>query len=401
MHALLYAEEFEYAGNARRRSSRRGGDIIMAEFPSHVWPMVAVPRLASGWIISKREDLIWFQGSVVAGLALLLFFRWAPRLDDANYSAGHPAVIGLLLWGVLFDGTHVWGTYARSYLADDSTSQSGLPSRWWWGLLLVGPALAVLDHLLCTPGPSQMAQAGWLFRSFLLTAYLWAYWHLVRQHYGFVVLYRRKERDSSQRRPLDVLLLWGGAIYPYLRFSLSDAYRQSGMPQTVPLAWTAPLTHLVDFGFGLFLLVLLIAWLASPAEERQLGPRHLLVAVVVLFHIAVFALLDNLLTITATLTIFHNLQYHRIVWQYERGHGRVPSRSIVRYLAFGIALGVVWYGPRLIGLAVAEADLLRNVLLGVGWGVAFHHYLVDGRIWRVRRSPGVASALDAGAIARS
>ena len=37
-------------------------------------------------------------------------------------------------------------------------------------------------------------------------------------------------------------------------------------------------------------------------------------------------------------------------------------------------------------------------LLGAGWGVAFHHYLVDARIWRLRRAPGVARAIDGGAV---
>jgi hypothetical protein len=46
---------------------------------------------------------------------------------------------------------------------------------------------------------------------------------------------------------------------------------------------------------------------------------------------------------------------------------------------------------------MTQASLGRNVLLGLGWGIAFHHYLVDARIWRVRRSPQVTRALDAGA----
>ena len=33
--------------------------------------------------------------------------------------------------------------------------------------------------------------------------------------------------------------------------------------------------------------------------------------------------------VLATLTIFHNLQYHRIVWRYERGLGRTPSGVVV------------------------------------------------------------------------
>jgi hypothetical protein len=63
-------------------------------------------------------------------------------------------------------------------------------------------------------------------------------------------------------------------------------------------------------------------------EKPRLGPKHLLLLVVIAFSFAVFELLDNLLTITAALTIFHNLQYHRIVWQYERGHGRTPSGGL-------------------------------------------------------------------------
>jgi hypothetical protein len=63
----------------------------------------------------------------------------------------------------------------------------------------------------------------------------------------------------------------------------------------------------------------------------------------------------------------------------------------------GITLGLVWYGPRVIGVAALKSDVGRNILLGFGWGIAMHHYLVDGRIWRVRRSRTVSAALDAGA----
>src|SRR5262249_10250416 len=84
----------------------------------------------------------------------------------------------------------------------------------------------------------------------------------------------------------------------------------------------------------------------------------------------------------------------------ERGLGRAPSGGLLIYLTLGVLLGVAWYGPRVLGVALAESHLLRNSLLGLGWGVAFHHYLVDGRIWRVRRSREVARALDSGAMSR-
>src|SRR5262249_22918824 len=196
--------------------------------------------------------------------------------------------------------------------------------------------------------------------------------HLVRQHYGFVVLYRRKE--GVVVGGLDVIVLWAGSIYPYLRFSLGQAYARSGMLQAVPAALIPSLRLAVDIGFALSARALLVAWLVVRRPGDRLGPKHLYLAIVIVFHMLVFAALDNLLTITATLTIFHNIQYHRIVWQYERGHGRVPSGTLLRYLSFGVLLGLLWYGPRVMGLAVVASDLGRNILLGLGWGVAFHHY---------------------------
>ncbi|MFY9821353.1 MAG: hypothetical protein WAM82_08225 [Thermoanaerobaculia bacterium] len=350
------------------------------------------------WIISRRDDLLWFQGSVLAGVALLLFFWMQPPLRNGSYTIWNPVVMVLLLWGILFDGTHVWGTYARSYFARDETSRAALPGHWSWAVIAVGPIIAVIDHALLKPEASLLSQAGWLFRSFLVFAYLWAYWHLVRQHYGFLVLYRRKAGETDRRgNRLDAALLWTGTLYPYLRFSLSESFEKSGLPQVIPAGLLAPLRTALDIAFIAVMAGIVALMVSGRIEKARLGPKHLFLAVVIGFTFLVFGLLDNLLTITATLTIFHNLQYHRIVWQYERGRGRTPSGSLTAYLTLGLILGVVWYVPRVFGVAAVEGNLARNVLLGLGWGIAFHHYIVDGRIWRVRRTRGVAEALDAGA----
>lgn len=356
-------------------------------------PPMRTRAASQPWIISRREDLLWFQGSVVAGLVLLAFFLAAPRLDAATLAPGHPVVLAVFLWGVLFDGTHVWGTYARSYLAPDEASRAGLPGRRSWLLLAVGPVIAFADAELSAPGP--------LFGMFLLAAYLWAYWHLVRQHYGFLMLYRKRAGEYDARGVcLDSLVLWIGCLYPFLRFSLSAAYFRTGLPELLPDSWLGTLRLALDLGFGATMIGIIGLIASERVEPFRLGPKHLLLAIVVSFHIAVFGLLDHLLPILATLTIFHNLQYHRIVWQYERGLGRRPSGGLGRYLAAGVVLGIVWYTPRVLGAAAAHHGLACNLLVGLGWGVAFHHYLVDGRIWRVRRSASVSRALDAGAAPR-
>ena len=350
-----------------------------------------------GWIISRNQDLMWLQGSVLTGLALVAGFRAVPQLNSANYSVTHPAVLILLLWGVLMDGTHVWATYARTYFAPDQSSKTGLPRPASWWILALGPLLALVDYLLFSPAPSIVGHAGILFRYFLAIAYLWAYYHLIRQHYGVMVLYNRKAGGRTHGG-LDNIFLWVGSVYPFARFTLSDSYVASGLPNPLPLAWFDTSRRALDIAFVVSMLVLCISWLARQRNEpTPLGPKHLFLAIVVGFHLLVFSLLNNLLAITAALTIFHNLQYHRIVWQYEQGKGRKPMNSVSHYLGMGLLFGLLWYGPRIMGVAAAQTDLMRNVLIGFGWCVAFHHYVVDARIWRVRRNPEVAQTLDRGA----
>jgi hypothetical protein len=77
-------------------------------------------------------------------------------------------------------------------------------------------------------------------------------------------------------------------------------------------------------------------------------------------------------------------------------HGSVIAGLIL--LGWGILFGLFWYGPRTLAVAAATDDLIRNILLGFGWGIAFHHYYTDSRIWKVRRYPSIAQSLDAGAV---
>jgi hypothetical protein len=351
-----------------------------------VTDVAALHRGPSRWIISRHEDLAWFHGSVVAGIVLLASFLFASRQGDAS---AHSVVLIAFLWGALFDGSHVWGTYARSYFAPDEGSRASLPAAWSWALLGVGPIVALL-----AAGSGSTAPFGF----FLLSAYLWAYWHLVRQHYGLLMIYRRRAAETDARAArLDALLLWTGCLYPFVRFSLTDTYSRSGLPPLLPQSLIAPTRCVVTGAFVVVVVALVTTVMRQRFERLRLGPKHLLMTIVIGFHILVFALLGDLLAILATLTIFHNLQYHRIVWLYERGLGRKPSGGLLPYLFLGFSFGTVWYGIRLLAAAASSSELERNLFVGLGWGVALHHYVIDGRIWHVRRSKTVSRALDSGA----
>src|SRR5437879_9483263 len=123
------------------------------------------------WIINAREDLIWFIGSVASSYALLIL-----------YFAGILPLIPMVAgWAILIDAPHVFGTFSRTYF---DASEWKTRMRLLLGSLLffvVGPAMVLL---------------GVGFTFFFIAA-LWAYYHLVNQHYGFMVLYKQKNHDLA------------------------------------------------------------------------------------------------------------------------------------------------------------------------------------------------------------
>jgi len=148
------------------------------------------------------------------------------------------------------------------------------------------------------------------------------------------------------------------------------------------------------------------------------------------------------IAIVAILTIYHNLQYHRLIWFHNKkyqlssgtgvsgtgvspvarvggfaaedhapdalatrskyGAAELISRRLLFYIAFGILFGVIYQGPRqYLGYlsvqhgAAGTGEQSLPVQLGIAflWGYAFIHYYLDSKIWRVRRDPAVGKAL--------
>jgi uncharacterized membrane protein len=376
------------------------------------------PRAISlRWIISAREDLIWFVGSVASSYALLILYVTGilPLI---------PMVVG---WAILIDAPHVFGTLSRTYF---DASEWKTRRRLMLGSLLffvVGPLMVVL---------------GLGFTFFFLAA-LWAYYHLVKQHYGFMVLYKKKNNDLAPLdNALDRWLLLFAFNYPFVAFIAGDP---SAMARVPPLLRSGvnTVTMLLLAGtiaVGGFWLIRQVqrAWL----RESLNLPKYLLLAAAIPMHwIALLTPMPNKpIALVAILTIYHNLQYHRLIWFHnqkymERRHpvltegegmrDSIPtvrersldhldlkkkygpaafiSRRLLYYIAFGILFGLLYQGPRQLlgyfGLKASHGDVTAQlpipIQIGVAvlWGVAFIHYYLDSKIWRVRRDPSVGKAL--------
>src|SRR5215210_3113464 len=172
---------------------------------AEVFPQSRAQVLSLRWIISARDDLVWFIGSVASSYALLALY----------VSGVLPLVPMVALWAILIDAPHVFGTFSRTYF--DRTERRNR-SRLLWGSLLffaIGPIMV-------------LAGAGLVF--FFLAA-LWAYYHLVKQHYGFMVLYKKKNGDLARvDNALDRLLLLFAFNYPFVEFIARDPEAMMRVP---------------------------------------------------------------------------------------------------------------------------------------------------------------------------
>ena len=334
------------------------------------------------WIISGRDDAIWFIGSVVSSYALLVLY----------VSGLVPLVPMVTAWAILIDAPHVFGTFSRTYF--DRTERKNR-ARLLWGSLLffaIGPVLV-------------LAGAGFVF---FFVAALWAYYHLVKQHYGFMVLYKKKNGDLARiDNALDRLFLLFAFNYPFVEFIARDPEAMARVP--------AVLRGGVN-GFSKLLLagtiLIFVVWLGRQIQRAIIGeplnvPKYLLLAAAIPMHwiVLLTPMPHKPIVIVAILTIYHNFQYHRLIWFHNQkytnarekyGVAELISRRVLFYVAFGIVFGIIYQGPRQILGYYGLQNSTLAIQLGISflWGYAFIHYYLDSKIWRVRRDPSVSKALN-------
>ncbi|MBA3321708.1 MAG: hypothetical protein H0T45_09740 [Pyrinomonadaceae bacterium] len=336
------------------------------------------------WIISARADLVWFIGSVVSSYALLVL----------HLSELIPVWWLVAGWAILIDAPHLFGTFSRTYF-DREERQAR--RRLLWGSLAffaIGPLMVLAGYALL----------------FFFLAALWAYYHLVKQHYGFMVLYKKKNADlASADNALDRLFILVALSYPFVAFVAREPEALARVPARLAGAF-----KFLDAALLMATILVALVWLARQVWRAIKGeplnvPKYLLLAAAVPMHWVVLLtpMPHKPLAIVAILTIYHNLQYHRLIWfhnqKYQRGaesrerHGAAAefiSRRLLYYVAFGVLFGLWYQLPRrLVGDINGAQSTLTQTIAAFFWGYAFIHYYLDSKIWRVRRDPSVGKAL--------
>ena len=349
------------------------------------------------WIYSARLDGAFILAPAFAISAAVLVFH--------RFFSGHqvsPWMWGLLVVGV--DVAHVYSTLYRTYF-------DGHEFRRQRALYLTVPVVGWLAAAaLYSLGPMVFWR---------VLAYL-AVFHFMRQQYGFMMIYGRRE---GPHRRLDKTAIYLATLYPLLYWHTNGrhfSWFMDGDFLSLPLPWLGRL------GLVAYCAVML-AYIVKEGRLWRAGsgfnwPRNLLLGGTALSWGVGIVVFDSDLAFTATNVLAHGIPYMALIWVYGRNESRiapktllgmVPSRHVfspwflplfagllilLAYLEEGLWDGFVWTEHR--GLFPAFASLPAiddNDILT--WLVPLlalpqiTHYLLDAFIWRRSWAGGVSSRI--------
>jgi hypothetical protein len=345
-------------------------------------------QTGSQWIVSRRTDLLWFT---VGGVATAYAFWALWRLAHV------PLLLLVAIWAIVFDETHGFATISRTYFDAEERARRG---RWLWGSLAffftIGPVMILL-HL-----------GEWLE----LATELWGYYHIFKQHYGFMMMYKKKNRDFHPAdMRLDKVFFAAGFYFPFLTYPLHDKEAADLLPFPIPAQAAAIYENVLLFALILIFLVYLSRQAVKWRQHLPLNwPKQILFAAAIPVNYFIFRSGMPLLGVYAAVTIYHDVQYHRLVWFYNQNKYGDEKKPAVR---FGLATLVNsrWLAyvacaalyafifdvvPRFIvkpELGAVDLNLRNQLIFSFFAAPGLLHYWIDGHIWKMRSDPNLRAYL--------
>jgi hypothetical protein len=291
-----------------------------------------------------------------------------------------PAILAVDFWALGYH--HVISTFTRLTFDKGSFLEHRFLVTWLPLILLAAAVFAVM----------------WVGSWVLATTYLyWQWFHYTRQSYGIERVYRAKAggdvpgNDRLTRWVLYLVPLWG-----ILQRSWEAPEKFLMMPVK-----TLPVPRWLLMGVAAAAVASTLIWLGQVAvgvaRERRVGPHTWYL----ISHLAVFVvgylLIANINYGWLVLNVWHNAQYILFVWAYNNSRFRDGVEERHRFLStlsqarnwpfyFLTLLGIstVWYLGLGQVLRMLQSQSTLPLFLVAYMTINFHHYLVDGVIWKVR-----------------
>jgi hypothetical protein len=260
--------------------------------------------------------------------------------------------------------------------------------RLGWFLWIIVP-FCVIGPLMVWAGQASL---------FYLFAVCWQHYHIAKQHMGFMMLWKakNKERDALDLK-LDRWFMLSSTVLPLGLFVIKT--RLMAFQAVQFLGWAA------TAAYAIFALI----WVGRQVQKFRAGlplnaPKLMLLAVLVplqwiaFLYAASFGA-DGILRAGITLGLFHSFQYHRLMWFHNKNRYSVPEAKEQYGMAAFFAKSQGNYVIIALVLHFALNVLPQAYFPAVQWlqaaiwGMPFTHYMLDSKIWRVRGDKELAAAL--------
>lgn len=347
---------------------------------------------AQPWIYAGWLDGLFILLPPFAALACVLLF---PQVFQ-QYRQDIPANWWVFLV-LLVDVSHVYTTIYRTYMDPQAFRQQRT-------LLVLAPLMAWAGGVvLYTFG------SGMFWR---VLAYL-AVFHFVRQQYGFLRIYSRKEQQGRYARLIDTCTIYLATIYPLIYWHLTG-------PRNFNWFVDGDFIYLQLHGAatvaGILYVLLLLAYVIKESifslRQRNINlPKQLLVAGTALSWYFGIVYFNGDLAFTLLNVISHGIPYMALVWVYGRkryyagettrasllrnifsNYGVVLFVGIVALLAYveeGLWDGLVWREHSAVFAWFSHLPLLTDspvmaLLVPLLALPQLTHYILDGFIWKIK-----------------
>ena len=353
-------------------------------------------RKGQPWLYTPGADFLFILFPAFAvSLSVILF----PDFFESN-SGLNPLLWFLLVVGI--DVAHVYSTLYRTYFDAEERKTYG-------NLLWSIPVFAFLGGLTLF-----LLDGEWFWRGM---AYL-AVFHFIRQQYGFMRLYSRKEQNApGWEKWVDASAIYMAALYPIIfwhshprefNWFVEGDFFVLSFPEVEKVA-------LLLWVISLSLFAGKEMWKFIRTDQFNL-PKFLIVSGTALsWYIGIVAFNGDL-SFTLTNVIAHGIPYMALIWIYERKKANPRDEKkffrpflipvfvgfliLLAWLEEGFWDGLVWgdhaaFFPGFSALPSIKDSALLALVVPLLAVPQLTHYLLDGFIWKVQ-SPenNVAEILD-------
>lgn len=342
--------------------------------------MANVMKTSQPWLSNPLKDSVLILAPSIIPVAIVVLFQPYFKTNQE---------VSTLWWIILvlcIDVGHVYSTLFRLYW-DKSTFNN------YRKVLVIIPLVAFICGFAL-----HLYSAHWFWR---ILAYV-AVFHFVRQQYGFMRLYSRKEQASKLSRWLDTIAIYTGTLYPLLYWHIN---------LTSSLSWFVPgdFVQINIHELDRILLYVYIGvsslytikeiWMSARQHSFNIPKNMIMLGTYLSWYVGIITFQGDLI-FTFLNVVSHGIPYMGLIWIY----GEKKTKDSFSFTTKGFALfltillllayfeeGIwdifIWKDhpevfPFLTAYTAVSHPVVMSILVAILVLPQVTHYVLDGFIWR-------------------